>query len=106
MQSVHDSDGRNRRAAHRKATRNLGIIRGSGNAELECLVLDISGTGARLQLTSGDPKPFQAPVAIPEQFVLLMTADRTEIECRITWRKGTSLGVSFQSGFRAGAVAW
>ena len=95
-----DAAGDNRRRAVRKPTRNLGYISASGQDERECVLIDISQSGAQLRLVGVEAKPFQAPLAIPATFVLKISADHSEIDCETTWRRGTVLGVRFLSAFR------
>lgn len=91
----------NRRGAIRKPTRCLAFIQSPGaRHDIECLILDISASGARLKLTSGAAKPFQHGPTVPDEFRLFVQADRTEIDCQVTWRKLDSCGVRFLSAFR------
>ena len=55
---------------------------------LECMMSDVSKSGAKIMLT-GD-------VEIPDQFMLLLSADgKTRRKCRVAWREGTRAGVEF-----------
>ncbi len=93
--------GANRRNAARKPTRCLGYIAIPGSRqEIECVLLDISASGARLKPTLPPAKPFQAAPSIPRQFCLSVQSDRTEIDCEVTWERGGECGVRFLSAFR------
>jgi hypothetical protein len=100
METVRQSGDSNRRRAPRRATRVLGYVVERGRDDRECLLLDMSAAGARLQLTAPAAKPFQPPVTIPDTFVLVVVNDRTEVDCVTTWRKGNGCGVRFVSSFR------
>jgi hypothetical protein len=54
---------------------------------LECLVRDISATGARLKV--------QGSVSAPDSFELLIPLDGLEANCQVVWRSGPHLGVKF-----------
>ena len=91
----------NRRTAFRKPTRCLAYVQVPGSRrDIECVILDISASGARLKLSGGPAKPFQQGPTIPAAFRLYVHVDNTEIDCEVTWRKTDSIGVRFLSGFR------
>lgn len=91
----------NRRAAFRKPTRCLAYVQVPGaRHDIECVILDISASGARLKLSGGPAKPFQQGPTIPDGFRLYVQVDNTEIDCEVTWRKSDSIGVRFLSAFR------
>lgn len=101
MQRSSPSSWDNRRGANRKPTRCLAYVQAPGaRTDIECVILDISASGARLKLTGGPIKPFQQGPSIPQEFRLYVQSDNTEIECQVTWRKPDSLGVRFLSAFR------
>lgn len=104
MAQPQPAAAQNRRQATRKSTRSLGYIVQPGRDEIECLLIDISRSGAQLRLTSGATKPFQPPLPIPETFVLRLAIDHTEIDCQTTWRKSDALGVRFLTGFRRTSI--
>jgi len=97
--------GINRRNAARKPTRCLGYIAIPGSRqEIECVMLDISASGARLKLSLPPAKPFQPAPSIPQQFCLSVQSDRTEIDCEVTWVRSGQCGVRFLSAFRPARV--
>jgi len=90
-----------RRRARRKQTRCLAYIVAPGSRkELECVVLDMSSSGAKLQLAGVASKPFAAPVVFPQNFKLIIRNDRIEVDCVSCWSKGVTCGVTFASPFR------
>lgn len=59
----------------------------SGSLPRDCLVIDISASGARLFSETND---------IPDDFILTITGERVIRQtCRVMWRLGGELGVSF-----------
>ena len=66
----------------------------------DCTVLDMSGTGARLNLNNVVRKAFVPDVVVPEQFRLLIPRDNIGVDCRLAWRKDAMIGVAFLSAFK------
>ncbi len=62
------------------------IVFNAGRSTFNCVMRDVSLGGARLQV---DPL-----LAIPAQFELL-TADAPRRPCRLAWRSGQQIGISF-----------
>lgn len=64
------------------------IALADGSAVQSCRMLDISGTGACLQVKEAD--------AVPDQFVLLLSRDgRLQRQCSVVWRSEKTVGVEF-----------
>jgi hypothetical protein len=95
------STAENRRAAARKSTRSLAYIvcPDTGKTE-ECVVLDVSASGAKIQLAPVIARPFSNQSRLPKTFKLVLRNDNTEIDCRVAWVNATSCGVEFTSRFR------
>lgn len=66
---------------------------------MECTVLDMSGTGARLRI-SVVRKAFQPDPDVPAAFKLVIARDNLVVDCQRAWRDGETVGVSFASAFR------
>jgi hypothetical protein len=58
-----------------------------GGIEIDCLVRNLSATGAAIEVTS----PLQCPIA----FVLAIPSDGSVRHCHVVWRKGKRIGVRF-----------
>lgn len=59
-----------------------------GSVLESCRILDISGGGARIEVTN--------PVALPDQFLLLLSRDGSlRRECEAVWRSENAIGVEF-----------
>jgi hypothetical protein len=97
-----DKQGAEARRMPRKALRTLAeIIDPNTRAAIECAVLDMSSTGARLSVHSAaQKKAFQRSVEIPTEFCLQIGRDNIAVDCRKAWQRDGEIGVEFTSGFR------
>ena len=75
-----------RRAITRKPVLMSGAIQFAGCA-INCLVRDMTISGAALDLSSGRE--------IPERFSLVFKADGTHIPCHVIWRQEERVGAAF-----------
>ena len=57
-------------------------------AAIDCIVRNLSDTGACLKVES--------PLGIPETFDLVFGSDQSVRACRVVWRKENQIGVAFQ----------
>ena len=75
----------------RKVTRHrvlkAGTIKFFGGGVIDCIVRNVSNEGAALQVAT--------PFGIPGKFTLVIPADGLHFACRVIWRKGLRLGVTF-----------
>lgn len=76
------------RAAQRRRILKAASISFGGGA-IDCTIRNLSETGASLDVIS--------PVGIPDRFTLIVDADRSELPCRIVWRKEMRIGVRFEA---------
>jgi hypothetical protein len=78
---------------HRKSTRRFvrngaRIVGTDGSALGSCVMIDISGTGARLKTDTSK--------VLPDEFILLLSHDgRLHRRCTVAWRSATDVGVRF-----------
>jgi hypothetical protein len=77
------------RTAPRRRFLKAGRITFASGATFDCIVRNLSETGAALEVGS--------PVGIPERFTLVIDADHLHLPCRIVWRKETRIGVHFEN---------
>ena len=78
-----------RRKSPRNRTFKAAEITFAGHgATIDCVVRNISATGAGLEVAS--------PIGIPDDFDLVLTADHATHHCHVVWRKAKRLGVRFQ----------
>ncbi len=65
------------------------IDAGDGSPPRDCVLIDVSETGARVILKKPDD--------VPEQFTLLLgTQGAAPRHCRVVWREGPELGLEFR----------
>ncbi len=63
------------------------VLFNGGQSSLDCLIRDISSTGARLELS--------ASVTLPDRFDLYLPHRDETCKVHSQWRRGTQLGVAF-----------
>ena len=81
------------RTASRRRILKSGVISYSGRQiTINCLVRDFSESGARLVI--------EGAVEAPDTFELLMDIDGFEADCRVVWRRGKEIGVTFGGALR------
>jgi hypothetical protein len=74
------------RSAPRQRVLKAGTIEFGGGA-IDCLVRNLSATGAALEISS--------QVGIPESFALVVPGDGLHLRCDVVWRKSYRIGVTF-----------
>jgi len=76
---------------HRKEPRQRtfkgGTISFDRAAGIDCVVRNISKSGACLEV--------QSPLGIPEQFTLVVKPDDLKRSCQVAWRSAGRIGVLF-----------
>ena len=89
----------NRGTKRRAIGRRVWIDAGDGSPVAECLLGNMSDSGAKLMLG--------APRELPDNFTLLLSEDgRVARQCRVVWVSGNEIGVAFtarRAGVPAGA---
>ena len=90
MKQAVQTDPSNRRGASRAEYHTAGTIKSVlRNAELSCVVEDLSKTGARLKVQNVNH--------IPDTFVLSITGSTFTAECIVVWRSRSEVGVIFET---------
>jgi hypothetical protein len=74
------------RRAPRYRVAKTGTIRFRGVA-IDCLVRNLSTTGAALEVSG--------QASIPQRFILAVPGDGLHLACRVAWRKEYRIGVAF-----------
>ncbi len=84
-----------RRSVRHRRCRAAKIKLGGGALARECLVVDISDGGVRLNVEGLD---------VPDEFVLLLSGDGVvrESAYKLVWRRGDEIGAKFVSVVRSG----
>lgn len=65
------------------------VLFNGGQTSLDCLIRDISPTGARLELS--------ASITLPDRFDLYLPHREATCRAHIQWRRGSQLGVAFDT---------
>jgi hypothetical protein len=76
-----------RRTDPRHRTLKAGTISFARAAGIDCVVRNLSATGANLEVES--------PLGIPDEFTLVIKMDQTTHFCEVTWRYAKRIGVRF-----------
>lgn len=76
----------NKRSAPRKRILKAGKIE-FGWGAIDCVVRNVSETGAALEVES--------PIGIPDRFDLVIPLNRSRYPARVVWRKEKRIGVRF-----------
>jgi hypothetical protein len=76
-----------KRAAPRHRVFKHGTLAFNGGGKIDCTVRSLSATGARIDVSN--------PVAVPENFMLLIETDRFLRRCRSVWRRDKQIGIAF-----------
>ena len=74
------------RVAPRRRTLKAGTIEFGGGG-IDCIVRNISETGAALEVAT--------PLFIPDHFTLFVPSDQSKRACHIVWRKEKRIGIAF-----------
>jgi hypothetical protein len=65
-----------------------------------CTIRDLSPVGASIDLWQDTGSSVLRTIEVPQTATLFIVADRVEVDCEVTWRKGASLGVRFVGRMR------
>jgi len=76
-----------RKTPRRRTLKAAKIVHYHGEP-IDCVVRDLSATGAGLVIES--------PIDIPPRFCLLFEGDKTTKQCRVVRRSGNKIGVAFE----------
>jgi hypothetical protein len=89
-------DALNKRWAKRKASTTAAKILFDGiSTPIECVLRDISSTGAQIEMTKNKYNADGSPDAVPNHFTLLIPLDKIAVDCQSMWRRGSRLGIRF-----------
>jgi hypothetical protein len=78
--------GEQRRSSARRRVLKAGLIAFEGSS-LDCMVRNVSAGGVSIEILGA--------VEIPEEFKPVIEADDFIRACRVAWRRGPRLGLSF-----------
>ena len=63
------------------------VVFNGGQSNLDCLIRDLSSTGARLE--------FSASVTLPDRFDLYLPHRDETSKVHVQWRRGSQIGIAF-----------
>jgi PilZ domain len=77
-----------RNTARQRVFKNGAIVFNRAG-RIDCVVRNLSSTGASLEVVS--------PIGIPDSFVLVIRSEKSDVKhpCHVVWRKEHRLGVAF-----------
>jgi PilZ domain len=75
-----------KRGTHRQPILKAGTISFDGSG-IDCLVRNMSGEGANLEVES--------QIGIPNSFGLIIDSEHSNHQCHVVWRKARRIGVAF-----------
>lgn len=76
-----------RSSSRRRAFKGAQIAFNDGASAIDCILRDLSDTGARLKVES--------PLGVPDAFALRIAGEDAQRPCRVVWRRATEIGVAF-----------
>lgn len=76
-----------RRIATRQRVLKQGTLAFGGGGGMDCMVRNISASGARIEIAS--------PIGLPPSFTLVIKADHFLRRCHPVWSTDTKVGVAF-----------
>jgi hypothetical protein len=83
--------GEEQRKSERKALAQSASIENSLACTLNCILLDISEGGVKLQISE--------PTLVPDEFILLLSRfGSVRRRCSVVWRSDDQLGAQFLDG--------
>ncbi|HET9616627.1 MAG TPA: PilZ domain-containing protein [Pseudolabrys sp.] len=82
-----ESDMPEARRSPRSRTFKGGSIIFGVAAAIDCIIRNMSESGAALEIES--------PVGIPDEFILIVKPEFVKRNCRVAWRSAKRIGVAF-----------
>jgi len=76
-----------KRTVPRHRVLKRGSLAFNGGGAMDCIVRNLSQTGARIQIAS--------PVGVPEVFTLVIETDHFKRRCHAIWSSERRIGVAF-----------
>ena len=76
-----------RRTATRQRVLKQGTLAFGGGGGVDCMVRNLSSSGARIEIAS--------PIGLPPSFTLVIKADQILRRCHSVWSREKQVGVAF-----------
>lgn len=81
-------DGAERRSDQRHRVLKGGTLHfNKGYSSLECVIRDLSATGAKIQMGE--------TFGVPSRFTMSVSGEDTRVEASLRWRNSRNIGLSF-----------
>ncbi|MEZ5842283.1 MAG: hypothetical protein R3D27_00935 [Hyphomicrobiaceae bacterium] len=93
--AAESDDATRRFAARRASAMSGGILVDAVSPPIPCTIRNTSSTGALLELKASLGSWSHAASDLPDEFVLVLTADNLEFDCMVARRCGRQVGVRF-----------
>jgi hypothetical protein len=90
-----DAGACNRRAKRKPTSLPAMITFPNMRVTVNCVIADMSGTGAKLAISPATVAQFGDLEHLPDRMTLVMLADKMQVECEVRWRGAGKLGVRF-----------
>jgi hypothetical protein len=84
----------NRREMRKRTLMTGRIVHQEGGAPLDCTIVDLSASGARIRTSPGH--------VLPSHFHLINMRERTAHEVKVVWQKDQFAGLHFDSSYALG----
>jgi len=97
---VEDKPENRRWAQRRPSVMAARFVHPSMTESVPCVIRDMSATGAKVAVEPSRFGPLQSTSDLPDELVLVIRNDNTEVDCRIVWRTALAVGVHFLSAIR------
>lgn len=81
-----------RRASRQRTLKGGRVVYGNFSLSCECLIRNMSDTGARLRIDRS--------IGIPSEFYLLIPAELRIAKAKMMWQKGDEIGIEFLEPMR------
>lgn len=76
-----------RRSPRQRVLKSGKIVYGGGTIQIDCVIRNISATGARLEVPTSIP--------VPDKFELVEASGHKRRAATVMWRKGALMGIRF-----------
>ena len=76
-----------KRGSPRRRTFKGGSISSGAEAGIDCIIRNLSETGAAVEL--------EGPATMPDNLILLIRPEIVRRNCRVVWRSGRRVGIQF-----------
>lgn len=105
VEDAHDEQADGRRAPRKMQTLPAYLTAPGMTNAISARVLDMSATGAKIELTPMGRATGIPMTELPDRFILVLRHDKMEVDCETVWRDEWLVGVRFLGFPRPSRVA-